>query len=574
MDKQINFYLGREGDNGFTGYLAEDNFFLIIQITESYNKERGNKLILNIKQKINSYAIENLYQLEEFVQKIIIENNLPADFSLAAVFFKNNIAYLKTVNYGKIFLKRKNQLEEIISGNQSASGYIQLFDIFVLTTKTFTEKLQEKKDIKHFFNYNNPSEIINEITPILKSNDDSNLIALFIQIKEEQKESDFKINSKNPLDDLKKFFSKYLDRENINKKKTITYGLILIIFLIFIWSVFLGYKRRKEKEVNDRIKKTEQLVFSKLEKAEEIAFLNLEQAQILINEAKKETEDLKKQVNTKNKKIEEIDKIIIEKENQLIKKEAKNYQEFYDLTVDNKDAVGDELFLDKDTLLILNKNQGTIYALSLEKKSLEKFNNEKIKNAKIIAADNEKIYFFVEGEGVYQIFDKKKIKKIIDKDKDWGQIIDISTYNGNLYLLDIKKDEVYKYLPTGDGFSSKTSYFKTGEAVDLGDANSLAIDSSLYIGFSQAIFKFTSGIKESFKNNFPNKNFQIKRIYTDKETTKVYVWDKSNGVIYILTKNGEYQEQITSAAIKAATDFVVYQNKIFLLAKNKIYTIE
>jgi hypothetical protein len=567
MRKQINFYLGEENLTGFTGFLAEENLFLIIEIKENFTKEEGNKLISEIKQKFISQTIENLHQLDNFIKQVIIENNLPTDISLAVIFFKDNIAYLKTVNEAVIFLRRKNKVEELISGTQTASGYIQFDDIFILTTVEFINQLKKSFEIKNVLNKKEPEEIINEIAPFLKANNDYGLIALFVKIKKDEERR----NYFGFLED-KNFFS--LFNQSIGRKKTLTYLLILIIFFIFVWSVILGYQRRKESEINNRIEKTKKIVTSKLEEAEEIAFLNLDKASQLLSEAKKEVSILKQEVKTKNKKLEEIEKIIAQKESEIIKKETKNYQEFYDLAIDRKEAKGERFFLQNDSLFILDKDGGVIYRLSLEKKSLEKYSHPKIKKSSLIASYEEKIYFFVEDEGIFETLDKDKIKKIIEKDPNWGKIQDVSTYNGNLYLLDVKNDEIYKYFPSGNGFSSKTSYFKMGEAVDLEDANSLAIDSAIYIGFSQSILKFISGVKEDFKNNFPNKNLTIKKIYTDKELNKVYVFDKENGLIYVLTKNGDYQQQISSEVIKKASDFVVYKDKIFLLLKNKIYTIE
>jgi len=567
MRKQISIYLGQENPNGFTGYLTEDNLFLVIEIKENFSKEEGNKLISDIKQRYLSHSIENLHQLDNFIHQVIVKNNLPAGVSLAVIYFRENIAYLKTINEGKIFLRRKNKIEEIISGTQTASGYIHFDDIFILTTNDFVSRVKNFQEIKDIFNKKSPEEIINEVTPFLKGNDDQGLIALFVKIKKEEEiKTDFSfLENKNFLLPF---------NQSISQKKIATYLLLIIIFFIFVWSVILGYQRRKENEINNQIEKTKKTVFTKLEEAEEIAFLNLEKATQLLNEAKKETAILKEKVKKRNKKVEEIEKVIAEKENKIIKKETKNYQEFYDLAVDKKEAEGDRFFLHNEFLFVLDKENGVIYRLSLKKKSLEKYVNSKIKKTSLISAYDEKIYFLVEDEGIFQVIDKDKIKKIIEKDNQWGEIKDISTYNGNLYLLDVKKDEIYKYLAADSGFSSKTSYFKSGEPINLEDANSLAIDSSIYIGFSQSISKFTRGIKEEFKNNFPNKNLTINKIYTDKEINKVYVWDKENGLIYVLTKTGEYQEQIFSTIFKKASDFVVYKNKIFLLLRNKIYTIE
>ena len=576
MDKQINFYLGKETDSGFIGYLTEDNFFLIIEIEQNYSKDEGDELILNIKKKFSSQPISNLYQLEELIQQIIVENNLPTDFSLATVFFKDNIAYLKTVNCGKIFLRRKNQVIELISGNQSASGYVNFSDIFILTTKKFVDKLKEIDQIEKFFNHKSSNEILDIVTPILKENDDSGLISLFIQINKQIQEENFIDYKQSFFNQFKQIFKKRIESNNFHSKKIITYFIFVIIFLIFIWSVVLGYQRRKEKEINLKIEKTERQILNRLSQAEEIAFLNLNQAKKLIEEANNDLANLKKEIKISNNKINKIEKMILEKESQIIKKQTKNYQEFYDLHLDREDAYGERFFLDldNDNLFILDKNNGIIYKLSLEKKALEKIIDQKIKKTRIFASYNNKIYLFVDNEGIYEVAESEKIKKIIDFDKDWGEIKDISTYNGNIYLLDIKKDEIYKYIPTDAGFSTKNSYFSQGQAVDLGDAHSLAIDGSIYIGFSKSILKFKSGERESFKNNFPISNLKIEKIYTSRETAKLYIWDKVNQLIYVLTKDGDYQEQITSHIINRANDFLVYKNKLFFLKANKIYVIE
>jgi len=575
MDKQINFYLGKENTAGFTGYLTENNFFLIIEIDQDYEKENGNNLIFDIKQKLNSQTLINLHQFEDFIQKIIIDNNLTPNLSLAAALFKDNIVYLKTINNGKIFCKRDRQIVEIISGNQSASGYFKFNDIFVLTTKKFIDKLEESKGIDNLSKYRNANEIIEAITPVLKNNDDTGLISLFIQIKKEEQEEITSYYSKESfLLQLKKIFRINVTKFNFDSKRIITYFILLIIFFVFIWSVILGYQRRQEKTLNIRIEKVKKEVLDKLSQAEEVAFLNLGQARDLIKEANTQLNDLKKEIKKKNAKIDQIEKMIIEKENQIIKKETKNYQEFYDLSLDRKEAYGDRFFLEDDNLFILDKKGGIIYKLSLEKKSLQKISHQKIKKAKMLASYNNKIYFFVDNEGIYEVGELEKINQVIKNDKDWGEIKDISTYNGNIYLLDVKKDEVYKYIPTETGFSEKNSYFSRGEAIDLNQAHSLTIDGSLYIGFSKFILKFITGVKESFKNNFPTDDFQIEKIYTNKEISNLYIWDKLNGSVYILTKDGEYQKQLNSGIINQSSDFVVYKNKLLFLRQNKIYIIE
>jgi exopolysaccharide biosynthesis predicted pyruvyltransferase EpsI len=64
-----------------------------------------------------------------------------------------------------------------------------------------------------------------------------------------------------------------------------------------------------------------------------------------------------------------------------------------------------------------------------------------------------------------------------------GRIGDLAIYNGNIYLLDKGKNKIYKYLAGEEEFSNKIDYLKSGESTVLKEATSLAIDSSIYIGF-------------------------------------------------------------------------------------------
>ena len=213
-----------------------------------------------------------------------------------------------------------------------------------------------------------------------------------------------------------------------------------------------------------------------------------------------------------------------------------------------------------------------IYSLSLVKKSLEKVNISDIKLASIIASYEDLIFYYIQGEGIFKITDGKA-KKIISNDKAWKEIISMSIYNGNIYVLDKGNDEIYKYLVAEGGYSDKQSYFATGSAVDLAEANSMAIDSAVYVGFSDYVAKYISGTRDEFKTNFPEENISLTKVFTNKQLDKVYAWDKSAGVIYIFDKKGAYEKQIKSSILSKASDFVVFKDSVYALLGAKIYTV-
>jgi hypothetical protein len=88
------------------------------------------------------------------------------------------------------------------------------------------------------------------------------------------------------------------------------------------------------------------------------------------------------------------------------------------------------------------------------------------------------------------------------------------------------------------------------------------------------MFKFTSGLQDAFKTNLPDGNINVTKIFTNRDLEKVYGWDKKRGAVYIMGKNGDYQEQINSKILSTGSDFTVYKNYIFVLQGSKIYKIE
>ncbi len=590
FQKDIVFYLGKEKENGFSGVIAENGFLLALEVDEGLTSKEGREKLAQLKDSIVTATIIKLSDFETVISEKIKEHNFPANISLAAGYIKEAVLYLKTIGSGRVYLRRGNKFGEIIEGEQSASGHIQERDLFLFTTDHFIQTFGGENELKKIFDHKKPHEIIDEITPQLKGNDDQGIIALFAQfnpmeqiIEEETKEEPSKeeplfTSSPKPWEKarfaLQSLYTKAQGySQQAGEKKRYTFITVIIIFLILVWSVGFGYSRRTDANLNKKIQSSRERISQKLNQADEAAFLNLPQSLALIAEARKEFETLKKDVGEKKQKeLKEIDDLIKKKENKITKKEEKQYQEFFDLAVDNKQAKGTKMYLDVDNLSILDTTQGIIYSLSLTKKSLNKRQFPEIKTAKKIAQYQDSLFFFSDQNGIYKITPDGKLQKIIEKDKDWGSIIDLWIYNGNIYVLDTVKDEIYKYLVAENGYSERTSYFKGGEA-GLKDGNSLAIDSSVYVGFPDRIFKFTAGVQDEFKTSFPESNIHVAKVFTTKDLEKVYAWDKEKESLYVLGKNGTYEREIYSSVLKQTDDFVVFEKNAYLLSGSKIYSM-
>lgn len=582
---QFAVYLGQETEEGFFGFISEGNFYLVLETREGLNKEKGREILSIIKQELVTTTINSLVDFESFINGQIKKQNLPTGISLVTGLVIDNIFYLKTVSEGKIFIRRKNNFEKIIENDQTASGYVETNDFFIFTSDRFIQLFGQETELKTIFNHKNPHQIVEDLAPQMKTGNDQGAIALFTQFLEkesisQEEEQEKTIISRpmilekgqNVLDNIYQKFKQY--KLQTDKKKTLTFIIIIVLALILFWSVGLGYARRKESQLTKKISRSRELITQKLDQAEEVAFLNLARSQALISEARNELNNLKKEVGDKKKEeLTGIENIIKEKEAKILNKEEKKAEEFFDLTVDNKSAQGLKLYLDENNLAILDKNQGIVYKLSLAKKSLNKVNDSQIKLTRLIAGYQDEIFFYINGKGVYKISQQTKAKLAIDNDNDWGKITDNWIYNGNIYLLDTEKNDIYKYLSGEDKYGSKSSYFKPGEAIRLTGATSMAIDSSLYIGFNDYLVKYTAGARDAFKTSFPEEGVSLTKIYTSKDLEKVYGWDKNKGVVYILAKNGTYERQVKSSILTKGDDLVVFENSAYVVVKEKIYRV-
>ena len=570
----IGFYLGHEKTDGFSGFVDENNLFLAVEIEAGITPEKGRELTAFIKERISTIIIENLQQFDSFISNLIKEKNLPAGFSLSAGYLKGDIFYIKTAGQGRVYIRRNNTLALLIKNDETASGHINKNDIFIFTFNKFMKLLGEEPGLNKRFDHRPISEIIDEITPNLQTQDDQGTAALFLQLKKTEEEekpvSDFFEQPERraiPFS-LKDFYLRF------GRQKILTFIAVFILGIILFWSVGLGYRRRFQENTQKKINLTRDLIGQKLDQAEEVSFLNMPSALSLIADSKEEIDKLKKVTGNKNTQIQELEKMIMDTENKILKKEEKKYSEFFDLTVDDKAAKGDKLYLnDDDELLILDKDNGALFNLSLDKKSLDKEQSSEIKKSSFIASFEGKKYFYVAGAGVYQMIDGKA-KKVIENDKDWGKIIDMAVFNGNIYLLDQGKDEIWKYLTAESGFGGKNSYFESGQSIDLSQISSLSIDGSVYLAGDSVMIKYTSGLRDEFKVNLPDDNISMKKIFTSRDLEKVYGWDREKGTIYIMGKNGDYQEQVNSKIFSQASDMVVYKNLIYILQGIKIYKIE
>lgn len=558
-------YIGK-GEGAYSGFFNGSNFYLILQI-DSDHGERDPATTLG--QHIASQSVNNLADFENCVASGMRVLNLPAGSTVSAAYISQGILYLKTLGEGTVFLKKGKQMACVIKGNNGASGYIEEGDTVVLTTESFVNRLAVK-DLYHISG-EKIQNISNSITRHLKS--DSGDVAFFIRFSHRQEvEKPHNLRSQRVqflfswLENLK------LIKEERGSRRTLTIIVVALIGLLLIWSVLLGYGRRTEAEFQKKVNAAKELITQKLDQAEDVAFLNMARSQVLIAESRTELDKLQSAIGNRYKKeIKDLTDLISVKESKITKKEEKQANEFFDLTIEHKNSQGDKMAINDDRVVVLDKINENVYIISLTKKSLEKRSISRIKNPSFAALYNSNVYVYSSGNGIYEVSDTDN-KKIIENDPEWKNIVDMVAYNGTLYLADAGQGQLYKYVASDEGFSAKIPYFKPSKT-GLSDMRSIAIDGSIYINTKDEVYKYITGVSDTFTTEYPEAVGSVEKVITSVDLEKAYIWDKEKSAIYILAKDGVYERQLRSEFLAKASDVKVFGSSIYLLIKSKIYEI-
>lgn len=364
----------------------------------------------------------------------------------------------------------------------------------------------------------------------------------------------------------------FLSRFQFRQSKKISLIVVVILFGILLWSVVFGYQRRMAAEMQKKVETTQTQIQANLTKAEEEAYLNFDESLALIEESKALLNALREEVgSSKEEEINNMAQLIEEAEAKIVKRDEKEAVEFYDLALEAENAQGDAVYLEGDTLAVLDKQNDTVYILSLDSKLIEKYTSAEVGAATHVSTYEDSVFILNPEKGIYEFTTATKVEQVIEAE-GWGNITGIEIYNGNIYVLDEGNNDIYKYLVAESGYSDKTSYFTSAQP-NLENSVGIAIDSAVYIAKETEVLKFLSGAADTFTTQYPEKTPSLSGIYTNSDIEQVYVWDSTAGIIYVLAKNGEYNRQVASGVLRNAKGVFVYDDEAYVFDGKKLYTV-
>lgn len=358
---------------------------------------------------------------------------------------------------------------------------------------------------------------------------------------------------------------------DVRAKKASLVGLVLLIILGV--SVYFGIQRRAEalrkSEYEPKLASAEH----DLSEARDLATISRTRARELILRARKTTRELKDQ-GVRDPRLAELTKSISEHLGTI----AGIYEEpaslFFDLTIVAADFEGAGIALSGGELRVLDSKNRRLVGIKVENKSTNVIAGPDYLPDALAAAAYENRSFILSSDGIREV--TEDVELVVKPDWDAKDVL-VAAFAGNLYVLDRRGNQIWRYPGTATGFLEKEEWLGEGFTKDVTTATAMAIDGSIWTIGKNGEFKvYSLGAPAAFGVSGNAEPFgEVVDLYTSKESDFVYVLDRGNSRISVIAKSGEYVGEYVSAEIARASSIAVSEKDriVFFLADSKLYSM-
>ena len=532
------------------------------------------------------------------------------ELSLLTGAISGKVFYLIGKGGVDVYLKRAEKVSPLLSvasAGQLISGFLNKGDRVLLATKSLSNFLGD--DLSKTLTLPLDSfeqEVIDRIGS--SDSQTQGLAGLLVSVEEEEqdipglpvRQAGLPQQEEQTMDprELMQEDLKVSVAESIKKGITKILGLILkiryyfpksgrgrlVLAVVLITAVSLGalfqYKNISERGKNEQFQTFLQAAKDEFSASKGLASLNAQEAKLKLESAKAKVDEALS-VKPNDQEAQDL-KVQIEAETPVILNQfvSSNFPLYLDLDLVKKGFKATQLSLSVGKLLILDPDTDTLVTVDLAKKSHQiQAGSEGLGEAEISSVNGNFAFVYSKDKGIIRVdITNQKRTTVSKKDDDWGQILDIAGFASNIYLLDAKGNQIWKYLVTSEGYSDKREYLVKDAKVDLAPSLRMQIESSVYVLKSGGeMLRFTRGTKDNF--NYEGLDQGIKdpnSFFVSSDSDNLYILDSGNSRLLILTKTGGYKGQVTGEKFATATDLVVDEKgkKVYLLEGSKIYMVD
>jgi len=577
-------------------YNAGKLFAVLSLEAESESQEKdylnvlGKEILDTLEQEFFTLETKDLESIKQAV--LATSAKIPQEINCSFVIgsIVNNILYVYILGNGRVSLKRETKLGNLLEVRdqkpdalKSASGFLQNDDVVILQTKQFSDIISIGT-LTEFMDGLVPSEAAESLAPLVHEKEEAGAAAIIISYKAaiseaaeptmeelvvekgEEKEVEAKAEmeieeppfytpSVNPhktnfSSGIKQNFSSVLAKmkftnsftANLNHPRKLILTIVVIILIVFVASIIFAMNKQQNEKVQSVFQSVYPQAAKKYSDGQNLAGLNQNLARDSFTQAQQILESGKDKLPKDSKEEKQVLNLLSQVEDALSQTSG--------VTASAAKAVDNTV---SPLLLAETKNDGLYFT----------------EDSSHLYGITQDLVFSLNSDGTNK-------KTLIKNDNNWQQIGGLSTYNGNVYVLDKKQNQILKFVQTDSGFLN-TNYF-TGTGPDLSKAVSMAIDSDVYIlSTDGTVTKYTKGNADNF--SLTGLDMPLSRptgIITNADDDNIYILDNGNSRIVVLDKSGNYKAQYQASVIKTAKDFEVLEKdkKVYVLSGGKVYEID
>jgi len=364
--------------------------------------------------------------------------------------------------------------------------------------------------------------------------------------------------------------------KNLNKKhRTLAIAFIVLIF-IFIGSLFVISQNKKVKVAKENFQEKISAVEDKINSAEaaliyqdeEAAANSLAEARSLLAVIPQEKEEHAKIYNELDEKI----RVTLDEIYHIYKIEPSLV---VDLNQLNSDDPVIELIKNKDNLFALTEND-LLYQINTNEKSYTQLSSEANYN-QVKNWDDDNLIFLDENNqfATYNIPENTFSLKPTDFSAYLPEVW--SVYVDKVYLVDKEKKQILKITRPLSEAPQISNWYKDDPLV-LENINSLLIDGDIWLTSEDGqVYRMFKGRNQNFTIKDLNKDLGSDiEMYTETDWQKIYILDKQNSRLILLTKGGSVEKQLKNEKFSKCTDLNVNNNqtKAWLNCEDEIVEIE
>lgn len=598
--------VGRSSERVWGQVFQSDSLFLVIEVTVPEDFEAaplGKEIIETLSSRVDTLSEINLQTLKSLLvykKGAFLDLKIPkrASVNLLLCVLIDSVFYLVSLGQGKASLKRGEKFAVLLEREGGGSGWLEEGDLLILVSSKFSQ-IVTSEVLKANLNDLPPSEIAENLAPLVHAQENIFGAAALIlkfqhqeeKIKEAQEAKEEYIDLPFPFKEkltllkekifkLKPGFTLRGKPSESQKTKKMVLTVALVLIGLLVGTIFFGSSNREKSLRSQKLQAVLEEVTHQYEEGKALLPLNTQKSRELLRAALESLEKSLPEFKLGSSERKKLEKLLAEIEN-VFKETEKVYKVsetplFFDPVFLKDKAFGEKLGLYKDSLVILDQGKNTLYFLTVKEKSGKILaGGEELEAASQVGIHGDQVYTLAKEGVIVTDVKTEESTVIIKEDDDWGEITDLVSYRGNVYLLD-KKGEIIKYLRTDEGLG-KRSYLAADVVVDFSSTTSMAIDGEIWVASKGQVLRFSLGARKEFSvKGLDQKLGDNLIIYTDEEAENLYLLDKSNDRIVVLNKEGEYQAQYEWEKLGEADDLVVSESekKILVLVEGKIYGIE